>query len=111
MKRALVVGVLLLLDACGSEDEEAAREDGGLAGRRYDVEGLPSCSRLSALAAWQGSCGEGEACAWSPELDDGVCAPGCDTQGDCPDGSACRHTDDGDGWVRRWCAPVVREEI
>jgi hypothetical protein len=72
----------------------------------YDPSGLPSCSRLSALTAWQGSCDDGEACAFAPEMGGGVCAPGCDTDADCPEGSACRYTDD-QGWARWWCAPRI----
>lgn len=94
--------VLLALVGCGGGVRDEPTPAQG-----YDVEGLPRCSRLSALTAWQGSCDDGEACAWVPETSDGVCAPGCDTQDDCPDGSVCRHTDDGDGWARRWCAPHI----
>jgi hypothetical protein len=72
----------------------------------YDPSGLPPCTRLSALTAWQGSCDDGEACAWSPEVDGGVCAPGCDTHPDCPEGSVCRYTDS-QGWARWWCAPRI----
>lgn len=98
---------LLVLVSCGGEGggEDEGVQQGRQAGVRYDLEGLPSCSRLSALASWRGSCDEGEACAWAPELGAGVCAPGCDAQADCADGSVCRRTDDGDGWIRWWCAP------
>ena len=105
MRRLLLA---MLLAGCVGETPNSEPEHGGLAGERYDLEGLARCSRLSALTSWQGSCEDALACAWAPELDDeGVCALGCDTQEDCPDGSACRTTADGDGWVRSWCAPLA----
>lgn len=94
--------VLMVLAGCGGGAQDEPTPAQG-----YDVEGLPRCSRLSALTAWQGSCDDGEACAWVPETREGVCAPGCDTQDDCPEGSVCRYTDDGAGWTRRWCAPHI----
>lgn len=105
MRRLLLA---VLLAGCADEVPNSEPDLGGMVGVRYDLEGLVRCSRLSALTSWQGSCEDGHACAWAPELDDeGVCAPGCDTQEDCPEGSTCRTTDDGGGWVRSWCAPLA----
>jgi hypothetical protein len=101
---------LLGLLALGVLGCDVGQERGSTAGPlRYDLEGLPSCTRISALTSWQGSCEEGQACAWAPELGAGVCAPGCDTDDDCPEQTVCRHTDDGQGWERTWCAPVTRD--
>ena len=104
--------LLALLTCVGCERAEYAPPYATALGvLMYDPDGLPPCSRLSALASYQGSCDDGEACAYAPELDGGVCAPGCDVDADCAEGTYCRDTDDGQGWARSWCAPVVRVSL
>ena len=98
--------ICALICACGDYDDAQSPP----APLRYDLEGLPSCSWISAQTSYQGSCDDGQACAWAPELGAGVCAQGCrEREAGCPSRTVCRHTDDGAGWVRTWCAPVTRQ--